>query len=69
MYIKNHPELDHIYIPLLYKKASNLVGAPLGSMTHEDVENMHLKSADYTKGFIYSEPKYQSLCLDVSALI
>jgi hypothetical protein len=68
-YVKDHPELDHVYIPLLFKKASNLVGAPLGSLTHKEVENLHIKPGDYTKGFIYSELKYQSLSLDVSASI
>ena len=68
-YVSEHPELDHVYIALMYKKASNLVGAPLGSLTHEEVENMHINPGNYTKGFIYSDPKYQSLSLDVSALI
>ena len=59
-YLQEHEELDHILIPLLFKKASNLVGAPLGSMTHEELEDMHQNPNDYyTNGFIYTEPKYQ----------
>ncbi len=39
-------------------------------MTHEELEDMHQNPNDYyTNGFIYTEPKYQSLCLDVSASI
>ena len=69
-YLQEHEELDHILIPLLFKKASNLVGAPLGSMTHEQLEDMHQNTNDYyANGFIYTDPKYQSLCLDVSSSI
>ena len=33
-YLSEHPELDQVFLPLYLKPASNLVGAPLGSMTH-----------------------------------
>ena len=43
------------------------MGAPLGSMKHEELEQIHLSSAEYATGFIYDEPKYQTPCLDVNA--
>ena len=38
-------------------------------MKHEELEQIHLSSAEYATGFIYDEPKYQTPCLDVSAAI
>jgi hypothetical protein len=57
-YLSKHPELNEVFLPLYLKPASNLVGAPLGSMTHADVQKIHENSADYTTGFIYDEPEY-----------
>jgi hypothetical protein len=68
-YLSKHSELDKIYIPLCLKGAGQLVGAPLGSMKHSELEQLHLSSAEYATGFIYDEPKYQTPCLDVSAAI
>ena len=68
-YLSRHHEHDGLYIPLYLKPASNLVGAPLGSMSHADVLQLHLDSADYKDGFVYDEAQYQSLCLDVKAAI
>ena len=36
-YLKKHKELDKVYIPLYLKEASYLVGAPLGSMSHQEL--------------------------------
>ena len=66
-YLSKHAELDKVYIPLCLKQAGQLVGAPLGSMKHEELEQIHLSSAEYATGFIYDEPKYQTPCLDVNA--
>jgi hypothetical protein len=68
-YLSKHSELDHVYIPLCLKEAGQLVGAPLGSMTHLEVYQVHFDSAEYARGFVYDEPKYQQLCLDVNAAI
>ena len=68
-YLSRHHELDGVYIPLYLKPASNLVGAPLGSMSHADGRQIHLDSADYKEGYVYDETQYQSLCLDVKAAI
>ena len=68
-YLSQHPELEGVFIPLGLKAASRLVGAPLGSMSHKDVQQIHANSAQYTTGFVYDEPKYQQLCLDVTAAI
>ena len=56
-------------ITLGLKPASRLVGAPLGSMSHKDVQQIHANSAQYTTGFVYDEPKYQQLCIDVTSAI
>ena len=36
-YLSKHSELDQVYIPLCLKEAGQLVGAPVGSMTHLEV--------------------------------
>ena len=36
-YLSRHRELEGLYMPLFLKPASNLVGAPLGSMSHAEV--------------------------------
>jgi hypothetical protein len=56
-YLSKHSELDKIYIPLCLKGAGQLVGAPLGSMKHSELEQLHLSSAEYATGFIYDEPQ------------
>ena len=56
-------------MPLYLKEAGNLVGAPLGSMSHDEIAEVHKNSAAYTTGYVYDEPQYQSLCLDVAAQI
>ena len=56
-------------MPLYLKEAGNLVGAPLGSMSHDEIAAVHKNSAAYTTGYVYDEPQYQSLCLDVAAQI
>ena len=66
-YLYRHEELKDVYMPLYLKPASNLVGAPVGSMSQGDVLEIHNKSADYTTGYVYYESKYQSRCLDVNA--
>ena len=68
-YLADHDILNHIQIPALLKKAATLVGAPLGSISHEEIGIIHQNEADYTIGFVYDEPKHQSLCLDVSAMM
>jgi hypothetical protein len=40
-YLSRHEELKDVYIPLYLKPASNLVGAPVGSMSHVDVLEIH----------------------------
>ena len=66
-HLSKHSNLSKVYIPLCLKQAGQLVGAPLGSMKHEELEQIHLSSAEYATGFIYDEPKYQTPCLDVNA--
>ena len=61
-YLAKHDELNDINIPLYLKKAATLVGAPLGSMSHLDVEQIHQNETDYAIGNVYEEPKYQALC-------
>ena len=68
-YLSRHEDLKDVYMPLYLKPASNLVGAPIGSMSHGDVEFIHNNLANYKTGFVYDEKKYQSLCVDVSAAI
>jgi len=68
-YLTEHDELDTVFIPLFLKEASRLVGAPLGSMTHQEVQQVHEDSAQYKTGYVYDEAKYQSLCVDVNAEI
>ena len=68
-YLSKHKELDKLYMPLYLKEAGNLVGAPLGSMSHDEIAEVHKNSAAYTTGYVYDEPQYQSLCLDVAAQI
>ena len=38
-------------------------------MSHKDVREIHEKNADYTTGFVYDDPQYQQLCVDVAAQI
>jgi len=38
-------------------------------MTHQEIQHIHIKSADYARGFVYDEPQYQQLCLDPNAAI
>jgi hypothetical protein len=68
-YLSEHEEFEDVYIPLFLKEASRLIGAPLGSMTHDELALVHRKPAEYTTGYVYEEPKYQELCLDVNASI
>ena len=68
-YLARHDKLETVFIPLYLKYASNLVGAPLGSMSHEELAQIHKDSAAYTTGYVYDETRYQSLCLDVNASI
>ena len=56
-------------MPLYLKEAGNLVGAPLGSMSHDEIAAIHKNAAAYTTGYVYDEPQYQSLCLDIAAQI
>ena len=56
-------------MPLFLKEASQLVGAPLGSISHEEIYHIHKNSVNYTTGYVYDETRYQSLCLDVNASI
>ena len=59
-HLSKHKELKKVYIPLCLKQAGQLVGAPLGSMKHEELEEVHLSSAEYATGFIYDETQYQT---------
>ena len=68
-YLQKHEDLDAVYIPLGLKDASKLVGAPLGSISLEDLMNFHRQPAEYTAGYVYDEPMYQVLCHDVNASI
>ena len=68
-YLSKHKNLKNVYIPLCLKEAGQLVGAPVGSMKNEELEQIHLSSVEYATGFIYDEPQYQTPCLDVSAAI
>ena len=68
-YLSKHPEIEGVLIPLGLKAASKLVGAPLGSMSHQDVQQIYENSAQYKAGYVYDEPKYQQLCIDVTAAI
>ena len=68
-YLAKQPELEEVRIPLYLKKAATLVGAPLGSMSNKELAQIHINSADYVRGYVYDETKYQSLCLDVSKSI
>ena len=36
-YLKEHPKIKTVFIPLYLKEASYLVGAPLGSMSHKEL--------------------------------
>ena len=38
-------------------------------MSHEELAQIHIKSVDYVRGFVYDETKYQSLCHDVTSSI
>ena len=67
-YLSRTKDLEEVYMPLYLKPASNLVGAPMGSMSHRDVEALHNNLANYKTGFIYDELKYQSRSHDVNAL-
>ena len=68
-YLQKNEEMDAVYIPLGLKDASKLVGAPLGSISLEDLMNVHKQPAEYTAGYVYDELKYQVLCHDVNASI
>ena len=68
-YLQKDEDLDEVYIPLGLKDASKLVGAPLGSISLEDLAKVHKQSAEYTAGYVYDEPMYQVLCHDVNAEI
>ena len=68
-YLQKNEDLDDVYIPLSLKDASKLVGAPLGSISLEDLMNVHKQPAEYTGGYVYDEPMYQVLCHDVNASI
>jgi hypothetical protein len=36
-YLKEHPKIKTVFIPLYLKEASYLVGAPLGSMSNKEL--------------------------------
>ena len=69
VYLADHDELNDIHIPPYLKKAATLIGAPLGSMSHDEIGIVHQNEAHYATGYVYEEPKYQELCLDVNAAI
>ena len=67
-YLEEHRDLE-VYIPLHMKPASGLVGAPLGTLTHEEVVDIHANVHNSATGWVYDEPAFQKICDVTSATL